>query len=108
MGVDILQLYDEVRKLIGRSTDLNGLLAVLPEGNDERDRLWLELDDVLTRVPAAVSQLADIPSTRPDELLAKGRLLQLLLAPALDDPATATSEVLRLALSVAQEVSLFL
>ena len=70
-GDEVRRLYDAYQALNQQRIDLDRAFAGLPAADPERDRLWQELEGVMTQIPQTVWQLASVPSSRSDDLQAK-------------------------------------
>ncbi|MFL5256528.1 MAG: hypothetical protein ACJ8AI_27280 [Rhodopila sp.] len=105
MESDVVRLCERLRELNDRRAELDHSLLALLAGDDEGEGLWLQLDATLAQISEAVSSLTKTPSRTPREMVAKADILTLLLTPYLTDPRETSAEILRLALTVAEEMS---
>ncbi|MFL5251996.1 MAG: hypothetical protein ACJ8AI_03750 [Rhodopila sp.] len=108
MESDVVRLCERLRQLNDRRAELDHSLLALPEGDDEGEGLWLQLDATLVHISEVVSSLTEAPSQTSREMAAKADILALLLTPYLTDPRETSAEILRLALTVAEEMSISL
>lgn len=102
---EVLRLCEAFLTLNEERSRLDDQIIALPEGAEERDALWLRLDQVMREIPNLVSMLAATSSTQPAAIRAKAAVLTLLLkVPPADTPGW-NPESAALALSLAREVS---
>jgi hypothetical protein len=95
-----LPLADVYRLLDNQRLDLDRRLLSLAPGDPARDVLWLELEPVLAKLRAAVSDLARSQAADLPQLQAKAAILATLLRPRDDRGGSVIPETEQVALAL--------
>jgi hypothetical protein len=100
----IENLARECMDLIGQRNSLDKAIPLLPADSADRDRMWHNLDEVMTSLTAAIGELAAKPGTGQADLRHKAAVLTTVLRRELAETLPPGQEVLALCLSLAEDV----
>lgn len=104
----VYRLCEKIRALSERRVQLDRELAVRPEHDQEREALWIELDNATSTLPCLVARLAALRADTAPGLRAKAAILSLVLRSPAIEAGEFPPEAATLALSLAEEVADFI